>query len=73
MRLFTLIRSAARQESGVVTVDWVVLTAAIVGLGVATMSVVRAGVEDLSNGIRTELAGPATSETTETTSKAEAR
>lgn len=38
-------------ESGAVTVDWVVLTAAIVGLGLAVMSVVSGGVEDLSGDI----------------------
>jgi Flp pilus assembly pilin Flp len=38
-------------ESGAVTVDWVVLTAAIVGLGLAVMSVVSGGVEDLSGNI----------------------
>ncbi|WP_371154558.1 hypothetical protein [Jannaschia sp. 2305UL9-9] len=32
-------------ESGAVTVDWVVLTAALVGLGLATMGVVSTGVE----------------------------
>jgi Flp pilus assembly pilin Flp len=42
-------------ESGAVTVDWVVLTAAIVGLGLAVMSVVSGGVEDLSGDISTAL------------------
>lgn len=38
-------------ESGAVTVDWVVLTAAIVGLGLAVMAVVSGGVENLSTQI----------------------
>jgi len=38
-------------ESGAVTVDWVVLTAALVGLGLAVMAVVSGGVENLSNDI----------------------
>ena len=42
------IKNFAKSESGAVTVDWVVLTAAIVGLGLAVMAVVSAGVEDLS-------------------------
>jgi Flp pilus assembly pilin Flp len=42
-------------ESGAVTVDWVVLTAAIVGLGLAVMSVVSGGVEDLSGNISASL------------------
>ncbi|MEM7490876.1 MAG: hypothetical protein AAF390_17305 [Pseudomonadota bacterium] len=38
-------------ESGAVTVDWVVLTAALVGLGLAVVTVVRGGVDDVSNDI----------------------
>lgn len=38
-------------ESGAVTVDWVVLTAALVGLGLAVMAVVSGGIEDLSTDI----------------------
>ena len=38
-------------KSGAVTVDWVVLTAAIVGLGLAVMAVVSGGIEDLSSDI----------------------
>jgi len=44
------------EESGAVTVDWVVLTAATVGLGLAVMAVVSAGVEDLSGDVNTQLA-----------------
>jgi hypothetical protein len=36
-------------ESGAVTVDWVVLTAALAGLGLATMAVVSGGIENLSD------------------------
>ncbi|WP_224813877.1 hypothetical protein [Hasllibacter sp. MH4015] len=43
-------------ESGAVTVDWVVLTAALVGLGLAVISVVSGGVENLSNDIGQSLA-----------------
>ena len=42
-------------ETGAVTVDWVVLTGALVGLGLAVMAVVSGGVEDLSGDIDTEL------------------
>lgn len=38
-------------ESGAVTVDWVVLTGSLVGLGMATMAVVSGGVENLSRDI----------------------
>tara|TARA_R110002073_G_scaffold282113_1_gene446336 strand:+ start:136 stop:351 length:216 start_codon:yes stop_codon:yes gene_type:complete len=49
------IKNFAKSESGAVTVDWVVLTAAIVGLGLAVMAVVSAGVEDLSTDIQGQL------------------
>ncbi|TBX27687.1 Flp family type IVb pilin [Nioella sediminis] len=42
-------------ESGAVTVDMTVLAAGVVGLGIATMSVVSSGVEDLSGDINAEL------------------
>ena len=42
-------------ESGAVTVDWVVLTAGLVGLGLATMAVVSGGVEDLTTDTKDEL------------------
>lgn len=50
-----LIKNFAASESGAVTVDWVVLTAAIVGLGLAVMAVVSGGVEDLTGEIQQEL------------------
>jgi Flp pilus assembly pilin Flp len=50
-----LLKNFAKSESGAVTVDWVVLTAAIVGLGLAVMAVVSGGVEDLSSDINTTL------------------
>jgi hypothetical protein len=46
-----MIKTFAKSESGAVTVDWVVLTAAIVGLGLAVMAVVANGIEDLSGNI----------------------
>jgi Flp pilus assembly pilin Flp len=46
----------AKSESGAVTVDWVVLTAGVVGLGMAVMVVVSGGVENLSTDIAQELA-----------------
>ena len=50
-----LIKNFAKSESGAVTVDWVVLTAAIVGLGLAVMAVVSGGIESLSGEIATDL------------------
>ena len=51
MKLFNFLKN----EDGAVTVDWVVLTAAIVGLGIAVMTSVGGGVTDLSGDIATEL------------------
>lgn len=42
-------------QSGAVTVDWVVLTAGLVGLGLATMAVVSTGVQDTSGDVEAQL------------------
>jgi Flp pilus assembly pilin Flp len=55
MKLFANIKSFAANESGAVTVDWVVLTAAIVGLGIAVISSVRTGTSSLAGSIQTSL------------------
>ncbi|HPD91034.1 MAG: hypothetical protein H6900_01345 [Rhodobacter sp.] len=57
MTIFSNIKAFAANESGAVTVDWVVLTAAIVGLGLAVISSVRTGVGDLATDISTSLSG----------------
>ena len=44
-----------KDEAGAVTVDWVVLTAAVVGLGLLIFSYVRPGVSNLAEAIRGEL------------------
>ncbi len=41
----------ANDEDGAVTVDWVVLTAAIVGLGVAVITTVKDGAIDQADGV----------------------
>ena len=55
MKLLNIFKSFKNDEAGAVTVDWVVLTAAIVGLGIVVMGVVGGGIEDLSADIVTEL------------------
>ena len=42
------LRAFISSETGAVTVDWVVLTAAIVGMSMAVMSIVSGGVTDLA-------------------------
>ncbi len=53
--MLNFIKNFANDESGAVTVDWVVLTAAIIGLGVAVMTSVGAGATDLADDIETNL------------------
>ena len=50
-----MIKNFAADESGAVTVDWVVLTAAIVGLGIAVIASVSTGVKDMGTNISTTL------------------
>jgi len=57
MKLFELIKSFRDDESGAVTVDWVVLTAAIVGLGIAVLSTVHTGIMGLGDKISNSLDG----------------
>jgi len=55
MKLFDFIKRFGKDEDGAVTVDWVVLTAALVGLGIAVLAAVEGGLKDLSGDIETEL------------------
>lgn len=57
MKLFANIKNFAADESGAVTVDWVVLTAAIVGLGIAVIASVSGGVNSLAERISTSVSG----------------
>jgi len=52
MKLYNFLKN----EDGAVTVDWVVLTAAIVGLGIAVMASVGDGTTQLSDTISENLA-----------------
>ena len=56
MKLFEMIKTFKADEDGAVTVDWVVLTAAIVGLGLAVLSSVSGGTTSLANKISGNLA-----------------
>jgi Flp pilus assembly pilin Flp len=51
MKLLNLFKAFRRDESGAVTVDWVVLTAAIVGLGMVVMVVVGGGITGLGDSV----------------------
>jgi len=56
MKLFKFAKNFSRDEDGAVTVDWVVLTAAIVGLGLAVLSSVSGGTTSLADKISSNLA-----------------
>jgi Flp pilus assembly pilin Flp len=53
--MLNFIKTFRADEDGAVTVDWVVLTAAIVGLGIAVLASVRTGATTMADNISTEL------------------
>ena len=53
--MIKFMKKFAKEEDGAVTVDWVVLTAAVVGLGVAGVASVQGGINELSSTIETNL------------------
>ena len=55
MEFFKITKRFKDDEDGAVTVDWVVLTAAIVGLGVAVMASVRSATTGLGDRISEEI------------------
>ena len=55
LKLRKLFKSFKSDESGAVTVDWVVLTAAIVGLGMVVMQTVGGGITALGDDIVSNL------------------
>ena len=57
MKLFKLMKTFHNDEDGAVTVDWVVLTAAIVGLGIAILTTVQTGTQTLADNISGKLEG----------------
>jgi len=59
--MIKFIKKFRSEEEGAVTVDWVVLTAAVVGLGVAGVSTVSGGVNTLASSIQTGVSGKSVS------------
>lgn len=55
MKLLNLFKSFKNDESGAVTVDWVVLTAAVVGLGLVVMSAIGPAIKATSATIAGEI------------------
>ena len=55
MKLFKLKKNFVKDEDGAVTVDWVVLTAAIVGIGLVVMNIIRGGIYAAASDIYSSL------------------
>ena len=53
--MLNFIKTFKNDESGAVTVDWVVLTAALVGPGIAVLTSVRGGANTMASNIAVEL------------------
>ena len=51
MKVMNLLKRFQKDEDGAVTVDWVVLTAAVVGLGLVVMGAISPAISSLSNNI----------------------
>ena len=55
MTMMNFVKRFAKDEDGAVTVDWVVLTAAVVGLGLIVMTAIKPAINGLSQSIANEL------------------
>lgn len=55
MKLFKLKKNFIKDEDGAVTVDWVVLTAAIVGIGLIVLNIIRGGIYQAASDIYSSL------------------
>ena len=60
MKLLNIFKTFKNDEAGAVTVDWVVLTAAIVGLGMVVMTTVGGGITGLGTEVAADLTAAAT-------------
>ncbi len=59
--MIKFIKNFRKDEAGAVTVDWVVLTAAVVGLAVAAYTAIETNTNALASGIATQISGETTS------------
>ncbi|TGD44209.1 hypothetical protein EEB11_05815 [Pseudotabrizicola sediminis] len=57
--MLNMIKNFKNDESGAVTVDWVVLTAAVVGLGLLVVSQLREPITQAGGAIGTQLTSAA--------------
>ena len=47
----SILKNFCKSESGAVTVDWVVLTAAIVGMGIAVVTLIAPNLKPVASGM----------------------
>ncbi|MEX0968999.1 MAG: pilus assembly protein [Paracoccaceae bacterium] len=57
MKLLKFTKVFTKDEDGAVTVDWVVLTAAIVGIAIAVAATIEGGLQNAAGAIDTALTG----------------
>ena len=55
MKLLNIFKSFKNDESGAVTVDWVVLTGAVVGLAIIIGTTVRTGINTAATNIASDV------------------
>ena len=55
MKISRMLERFRRDESGAVTVDWVVLTAGIVGLGLVVLGTTAGGITEASNNVAADI------------------
>jgi len=55
--MIKFIKNFRKDENGAVTVDWVVLTAAVVGLAVAAYTAIETNTKSLASAAATEISG----------------
>lgn len=61
--MFNFIQNFRRDEDGAVTVDFVVVTAAVVGLGIAVLATLADGITDTANALETGMSSNITAQT----------
>ena len=54
-KILNMIKNFAKNESGAVTIDWVILTAGVVVLGIASYNIVKDITSDLANNTVTDM------------------
>ncbi|MBR9653031.1 Flp family type IVb pilin [Thalassovita aquimarina] len=62
--MIKFIKNFRKDEDGAVTVDWVVLTAAVVGLGIAAVTTVSGGINTAATTLTNDLSTDMTTATT---------